>query len=335
MKRIFLTAPLIILPFYSQAQTAVTDIVDGHILPRFEALAAATATLADVAANDCNPTSEALRNAYGAAFDAWVSASHLRFGPTEVDDRAFALAFWPDSRGATPRTLAILIEDEDPIGTSSESYGAVSIAARGFYAFEFLLHDERLRTSGRPAYHCTLTQTLADDMATTASAILHDWETEFADTLLNPGPGAIYQTEQEVLQELFKALSTGLQFTSDTRLGRPLGTFNRPRPNRAEARRSGRSALHVGLSLTALHDLGTYLTTPDADLTDRLSGQFADAIERLEALNDPVFIGVSNPQARFKVEVIKQAVDSIRETVAQDLGPRLGVVAGFNSLDGD
>ena len=54
-----------------------------------------------------------------------------------------------------------------------------------------------------------------------------------------------------------------------------------------------------------------------------------------EELDDPVFAGVAEPQNRFRVEVLKQAVDDIRRCLAEDLGPTLGLTAGFNSLDGD
>ena len=112
MRHIALSLSLIVTPLAATAGT-IQDIVDGHILPRFEALATQTQALSEMAAVDCDPTSDALRSAYSDAFDAWVSASHLRFGPTEVDDRAFALAFWPDSRGATPRALAELLNEND------------------------------------------------------------------------------------------------------------------------------------------------------------------------------------------------------------------------------
>lgn len=74
-------------------ETVIDGILEDHILPRFEQLAEQSHRFATQATNDCGPTSEALRSAYASAFDAWVSASHLRIGPSEVDDRAFALAF--------------------------------------------------------------------------------------------------------------------------------------------------------------------------------------------------------------------------------------------------
>ena len=334
MRRIVLAAAVFCAPLAAAANPSISDIIDGHILPRFEALADTSEALSQAAAQNCDPTSADLRNAYGAAFDAWISASHLRFGPTEVDDRAFALAFWPDSRGATPRALAALIDDEDPIGLSAEAYSEVSIAARGFYALEFLLYDDGLMFAGDPAYHCDLVQTVTADIATTSSAIYDDWKTHI-NILLSTGPDATYRSDEEVLQEMLRALTAGLQFTQDSRLGRPLGTFERPRPTRAEARRSGRSSSHVMLSLMSLQDLASHLSVSDAALTETLNRQFADALGKLDNLNDPVFAGVADPQTRLRVEVISQSVGTIRNTVQTELGPTLGVAAGFNSLDGD
>lgn len=334
MKRIALVLSVIAAPMAATADT-IDNIVGEHILPRFEALAAQAKVLSDVGASNCDPTSDALRSAYGDAFDAWISASHLRFGPTEVDDRAFALAFWPDSRGATPRALGTLLAEQDPIAASVEAYGDVSIAARGFYAMEFLLYDDAMMSAGEPTYHCQLVQTISADMADTASNILEDWQADYATKMLEPSPTGIYRSEEEVLQEVFKALSTGLQFTSESRLGRPLGTFDRPRPTRAEARRSERSSIHVLLSLKALQDLAIRLAGDDEAMAATLDASFDRAMSQLNDLDDPTFAGVADPQTRFKIEVLQQSVDMIRTTVRDELGPTLGVAAGFNSLDGD
>jgi predicted lipoprotein len=333
MKHIVFAAAVVCAPLAAMANPSITGIIKDHILPRFEMLASTSEALSQAAMQNCDPTSDDLRTAYGLAFDAWVSASHLRFGPTEVDDRAFALAFWPDSRGATPRALASFIADEDSIGLDAEGYSEVSIAARGFYALEFLLYDDEFTQPSD--YHCTLVQTVTADIAATTLAIYDDWEANYGDVLLSSGPDATYRSDEEVLQEFLRALTAGLQFTQDSRLGRPLGTFDRPRPTRAEARRSGRSASHVMLSLRSKHALALPLAVSDAALSDTLDRQFEDALGKLYTLNDPVFAGVAAPQSRLRVEVISQSIGTIRTTVQTELGPTLGVAAGFNSLDGD
>jgi predicted lipoprotein len=338
MTRFFLSLLVALMPFAAVAQDAtakITDVVTHHILPRFDALSENAGRLAEVAGNDCAPTSRALRDAYGVAFDSWVSASHLRFGPTEVGDRAFALAFWPDSRGATPRALAGLMAERDAIIDSAEDFAQVSIAARGFYGLEYLLYDPELTGAADPAYLCGLIRAVTADIAATAGTIRAEWHESYAPGMLNPGPNGTYRSEDEVLQQLFTALTTGLEFTAETRLGRPLGTFDRPRPRRAEAWRSDRSARHVGLSLTALRDLAERLAAGHPQVASGLDHAFAKAVDQLETLDDPVFAGVAQPQSRLKVEVLQQDVEAIRALARSALGPTLGVAAGFNSLDGD
>ncbi|MFD0859839.1 imelysin family protein [Roseovarius aquimarinus] len=338
MRHLIAAVIALTLPLAATAQGTgdiARDAVERHVLPRFEALDAASTALAGVAAEHCAPDAPALREAYQSAFDAWISASHLRFGPTEAEDRAFALAFWPDTRGLTPRSLRTLITEADPVIDSAESFADVSIAARGFYALEMVLFDPEIAALGDEAYRCALTEVMTEDIAALSRAILTDWQEGYASALTDPGEGGPYRTEAEPLQELFKALTYGLEFTSDSRLGRPLGTFDAPQPARAEAWRSGRSLRHVRLSLASLADLGAILAQRDPALRARLAAAFGAALESAEALDDPVFAGVTDPQARLRVESLQAAIERARDIVRDELGPELGVAPGFNALDGD
>lgn len=92
------------------------------ILPGFETLAIRSEDLARISSFDCSASSISLRSAYAAAFDAWLAVSHLSFGPATNDDRAYALAFWPDTRGTTPKVLRDLIRKNDPIALRPEDH---------------------------------------------------------------------------------------------------------------------------------------------------------------------------------------------------------------------
>lgn len=330
MLKHLLAAALFVTPGLVQAGD-ITRIVDAHILPGYQSLASTTAELSDVAQDDCSPENEALRSAYHQAFDAWISVSHLRFGPSEEEQRGFALYFWPDVRGVTQKTLTTMIVDEDPFVHEADAFPTVSVAVRGFLALEFLLYDPSFQDVGTPEYRCALLRAIAADTALSSAHILEGWNESHAELMKEAGSNDTYRSEQEALRQAFTALTTGLEFTADARLGRPLGTFDRPRPKRAEARRSGRSLHHVILSLEATRALAAMISEDDA----ALDALFADAIERANSLDDPVFAGVADPQGRFRVEVLQQSVNEIRRAVATEVGPSLGVEAGFNSLDGD
>jgi len=311
----------------------VDDILDKQILPGMTTLASSAHQLSQVAQTDCQPGSAQLRDAYGLAFDAWISVSHLRFGPTETDNRAFALAFWPDSRNKIPKVLSRIIAEEAPSLDQPSEFATYSIAARGFYALEFLLYDPVLSSHGTAAARCRLTRAIAQDIASTTDAILSNWQDTYAAQMRSPTDR--YQSEAEVKQELFKALTTGLQVTADMRLGRPLGSFDQPRPNRAEARRSGRGLRHVQLSLQALEPLAVALAGDNTDLAEAFQAGFATTFSATARLDDPSFAGVADPGSRVRIEALQNQVNALRSLAETDLGPSLGVDAGFNSLDGD
>ncbi len=294
-----------------------TAAVETLVRPGFAALADEGAAFATVASATCDPHDATLR----AAFDAWIAVSHYRFGPSEEDDRAFGLAYWPDARGATPQTLATMITDEDPAVDDIASYAEVSIAARGFYALEFLFYDPRF-TDAPSGYSCALTRAIATDIASTTAALSEEWQ----DYMPSEPDTALYN-----------ALLTGLEFTAETRIGRPLGTFDRPRPARAEAWRSERSLHNVELSLTlnAMRDLALILASGSPAASGRIVSAFNRAIETASDLDDPVFAGVADPQSRLRVEVLQQQVHSALGVSREEVGARLGVVQGFTALDGD
>ncbi|MCT4555143.1 MAG: imelysin family protein [Pelagimonas sp.] len=302
-------------------------ILSGHIIPGFTQLAERSSALAQVAQDQCGRDSAPLRDAFHAAFDAWVAVSHLRFGPTETGDRAFAMAFWPDTKGFTPKALNRLITAESDVVADPVKFAQSSVAGRGFYALEFLLYDDTLRMAGSDGYYCALIRAITADLEGNAQAVLTDWHEGYAQRLRG-APG-------EAIKLFYNALLTGLQFTADTRLGRPMGSFEFPRPRRAEAWRSGRSLRHVQISLRTMEDLTGMLAR---DLTGpqlSYAAAYPRALRLAQDLEDPVFAGVSEPQGRIRVEALQGAVQRLHDIALEELGPALNVVAGFNALDGD
>lgn len=315
----------------SPAFAGVEEAIDDHILPATAAFEAATEDLARTAQADCR--AETLRSAYQDAFDAWMGISHLRLGPLEEGGRALAIGFWPDTRGMVQRTVAGLLADADPVVESPEAFAEVSVAGRGLFALERLLYDDAVSGYGADDYACALATAIARDLHRMAEDIDTEWREDFAATLRTAGkPGNdTFLTDKEAAQALYTALTTGLEFTKDQRLGRPMGTFDRPRPERAEARRAGRSLHNVELSLEALRDLARALATGPTPDTE---AAFAAALE-LAAELDPVLADVAQVQGRFEAEILQQRIEAIQHAVANEIGVTLGVSAGFNATDGD
>ncbi|WGW04280.1 imelysin family protein [Tropicibacter oceani] len=313
------------------AMAGVPETVAQHILPGVAAFAEGTEALRQAAADDCRAT--ALHPAYQKAFDAWMGLAHLQFGPLEQDGRSLTIAFWPDTRGLIPKTVSNLVTTRDAAALDPDSFAEVSIAGRGLFALELMLFDPTLSDYGPLDHGCVLVQAMTADLARTGQALRGDWDS-FAKVLNTAGaPGnTTYLSPDEAAQTLYTALLSGLEFTEDQRLGRPLGTFDRPRPTRAEARRSGRSLRNVVLSLTALHDLARHLSDQPIPRTD---AAFETALSQAKDLDDATFDGVSDPAARLKIEVLQQSIGFVRDAIQGEIGSALGLTAGFNSQDGD
>ena len=313
------------------ALAGVSEVIDDHALPGTARFASATAALGAAAEADCTDT--ALRPAYQEAFDAWMGIAHLTLGPLEEDGRGLAIAFWPDTRGMVGRSVARLVAEEDPIATSGE-YAEVSIAARGLFALERLLYDEDFAGYGAESYSCALARAMAADLAVLGREVDTAWREDFATTLSSAGEAgnSRFLSPREASQALYTALATGLEFVADQRLGRPMGSFDAPKPQVAEARRSGRSLRNVVLSLEALQGLaGTLSDAP----TPKADAAFDRALTAARGLEDPVFAGVADPISRIRVEALQNDVRAISEAVGAEIAPALGVSVGFNSADGD
>jgi hypothetical protein len=316
-----LIATVVSLALPAAADTAA--VVKDHARPAYAAFAAAAADLA--ALDSCAP--DRLTPAFHAAYDAWLSVAHLTFGPAETEGRALAILFWPDPKGLGWKAQEPLLTG-DPAALTPEVLAQHSVAARGFAGLERLIFPGQ----ALPADPCPLILATADDLARMADGLARDWG-PFGDLMLTAGqPGnPRFLTPDEATQALFTQLVTGLDQIADRRIGRPLGTFDTPRPDLAEARASARSLRNIRLSLAALRDLARHLAPDSA----RTLAALDRAIGQASALDDPTLAGIADPQGWLKLQILQQSVRAARDTAITEIGPALGVTVGFNSADGD
>lgn len=323
-------------PEARDAAARVSAAVEGHALPRFARLAAATAELADAARALCGGDAgrAALDAAYHAAFDAWMGVAHLSFGPLEADGRGAAIAFWPDARGATPRTLARLLADRDAAADDPAEYAEVSIAARGLTALDWLMFD-----ADAPAlegYACRLVAAVSADLAATAAAVDADWRGGYAAAMEAPD-GAPYRDADEALTAFYRAFATGLEGLADLRLGRPMGDGERVWPRKAEAWRSGRPLRNIRLALAALDDLAARAFIPAlaAEQAEALRRRLDGARAAAEVAPAPMAAALETAEGLEAYRRLRIQVALLRDFAELTLAPALGVGLGFNALDGD
>lgn len=325
--RLALALAALLLP--GAAHAGVYEAVLYGIQSRLSTFWAATEGLSARAEETCDPA--ALDGVYQLAWGAWGRLADVRLGPFET--AALSIAFWPDERGAGARVLTSLIAAADPAALPPEAYAQQSVAARGLTALDLLLHGDFAADVAAGGYACDLMRAVAADLAAQAETLLKAWPAE-AMALMDAGePGnARYMTEDEAFRAIYTQVLSGLEFTADSRLGRPLGEFDRPRPMRAEAWRSGRPLRGVIASAEGAARLAQLLAGTDLPATDAA----LDAVHRAgEAVADPSFQDIADPTARLKLEILQQRVRALADAIEAELGAPRGISPGFNSQDGD
>ncbi|TYP84213.1 hypothetical protein BD830_102304 [Maritimibacter alkaliphilus HTCC2654] len=325
MRHLIYAAALIATPAVAGVEEAVND----YILPHLAAFTEAAEVLDDAAQESCE--AEGLVGPYNAAFDGWMAVADVRLGPSEQG--ALSLSFWPDKRGFTERTLADLISNKDPVVEDQAAFEEISIAARGFFALERMLYDSQFNDYAEGDYACTLVRALTRDVVDQATALQAQWN-DFAPLLLDPGSAGntTYLDEAEAQRAIYTQILSALEFTKDTRLGRPLGEVARARPTRAEAWRSGRSLTQSVLATEAAVGLAEALA--DWELPETRAA--LDAVrEQAETITDPSFQNIGDLMKRLDVEILQQKIDAVENAVEVEVGTRYGITPGFNSSDGD
>jgi predicted lipoprotein len=318
--RLALVLALIAAP----AAADVRRAVETQILPGYAAFTAATAGLAAAAEADCTD----IAAPYAAAFDAWMAVAHLNLGPAE--DVRLSIAFWPDTRGVTPRALRALLDAP----ALPADYAEVSAAARGLFALDILTGDPAFAGYAKASPACGLVQAVARDLAAQAAGLEAGWRGGFADALLTAGAdgNATFLGPDEALRALYTQALAGIEFLIEGRIERPLGRFDAPKPARAEAWRTGRPQRNILLSLQALEALALSLTDAPAPRTE---AAFAAAREAAARLSDPALRDIADPQAWLKLDILRQRVEAVATAVEGEIGTALGVGQGFNAADGD
>jgi len=310
------------------AQADVREVVEDHILPGVTAFADAAAALEITAAEDCSRA--AVLPAYAAAYDAWMQVADLRLGPSEA--APLTIAFWPDERGRGERALREILSTQGADLADPAALSRISAAARGFAGLDLMLGDNGF-AYGPADPGCALVRGLTADLRAQAEALAEGWRA-FAPELEDPEAAAnvTYLDADEARAAIYTQIVTGLTLTTDTRLARPLGTFDRPRPTRAEAWRTARALPNALGSARANYAMAVLLAGQEIPAS-------AAAMEQVEraaaAIADPGFQDIDDPTARLRLDILSQRITALRLAIETDLPAILGVSVGFNAADGD
>lgn len=263
---------------------------------------------------------------------AWAPLDAYQFGPVEQTGAVLRIGFWPDKKDFVGRGLDALLDLPAETLRDPATIAESSAAVQGLPAIE------RLLASDLDA--CPVAVGISANISDVADALYEGWfgTGGWSDLARTAGPdNPVYLTDAEFTGTLFTAVDFELSRIIDLRLGRPLGSFDRPMPRRAEAWRAGLSLDIVGAELAGLRRMLDEVFAPNLPGLDtsRVASAFADAAVRLNEIGLPLDEAVQDPMSRLRVEALQTRVADIRLRMAEDVGPALGVEVGFSAADGD
>jgi len=328
------------------------SLVEHHVLPRYETLAAASAALAEAADGMCSAPAGAglagVRQGFHQTMDAWMGVQHLRFGPVELFMRGYRFYFWPEARGRVAGAVDELLAAGDAAALAPERLRETSVAAQGLPAVEYLLYRG---TEPRAAPACALLVTITGNLQRMAAEIVAEWRgggEPFARTVSTPGPdNGYFVTHRDATLAFFKSFHGGLRLIADVKLKPVLGeSLERARPRLAESRRSGRALRNIARNLAALQALylgegGSGLTQlvrehgGDPELDPLMRKAFRMTLATARGIDAPLGEAVVDPALRPRTEKLHTQVLALKQIVKTRVAAALGLAVGFNALDGD
>lgn len=278
-------------------------------------------------------TQEALQAQFAETWRAWAPLDTYQFGPVEANAAVLTVNFWPDKKGFVGRGLRTLLAADEEQQADPAFVAEGSAAMQGLPALEMLLFTDT-------GPECPAVIGISGSLLNLSKLLYDDWFAPggWAELVRSAGPdNPVYLSDEEFTKTLYTALDFGLIRVAGQRLGRPLGTYERSFPRRAEAWRSGLTNDIVKAQLAGIAEMLRDGLAGDIREPDRawVLTLFTQAEARVDRIGLPVAEAVKEPNTRIRVEALRDKVDALRRAFAEDIGPALGVDTGFSPADGD
>ena len=331
---------------------AVDRVIDAAIVPTHRAFAeAAAARVPKIDALCAAPSAgalEAARDGFADVLVAWSRVEMFRFGPARVGNRFEKIFYWPDRKGRGLRQIQRLLATEDASATTADGLAAKSVAVQGLPALEFVLFGTGADgLAAGAAYRCAYAAALARVVAANAAALLDGWTAAggYADVMRAAGPGTgPYQTPGEAVQELLRALSVQLEVVRDLKVAPSLGDgLAAAKPKRAPFWRSDLTLATIQANLEGVDSLlqgglNDALPAADRSLADSVAFELAQARRTVSALREtgrPWLELAATEETYQRLVSLKFPVGGAGQVIGSRYPQAMGLVLGFNSLDGD
>ena len=334
---------------------SVALAVDQFVIPAYGQFKGTAESQNDAYARLCSaPSEEALADVQNSFADVVKTFSRIeafRFGPARDDNRFERLLFWPDPRGRGLQQVQSLLLEKDESATSLETLQQKSVAVQGLLALDFVLFGTGYEAQATPegAFRCRYGATMAQSVLHISNALYDGWSAPggYGDLMKSAGPEDVrYKSTGEAMQEFLRAAREQLQILRDTKLMPPLqDSVDTAKPKLAPFWRSDLTLLSMISNVEGIADLVDSWSLENAlpadrqYLTEQLAlelGMARDALNQTEVSADRTFEGHLSTQEDYdRLTYASLPLTGAITLLTGDVPAALGLIAGFNAMDGD
>tara|TARA_B100000676_G_scaffold310397_1_gene376804 strand:- start:1202 stop:2278 length:1077 start_codon:yes stop_codon:yes gene_type:complete len=329
------------------------SVVVGLAFPSLEALSESIKRLAPAASKFCTSQTEENRRRVDEAFhrvmDAWQVAQIFTIGPLVRKGRFSRIHFWPGRVGSTERYLRKVFRSRPPDLTDAKKIAKRSVAIHSLAAFERFIFDPSTLSVSRQVdpYRCRIATAIAGFQLGMVGDIILEWRGPegFKQTILEPRPhNPLYRKHRDAANDVLGLFGGSLERIARLKLRRPLGkSLAKIRTNRLENWRSGRSKRNIRINLETLQKIYSREAGLEAQLRAVHANALADEVgERLRRVGHilaelpaPLHKSISEEAIWVKLDHLHGEIEQLVRMTSGPIAQTLGLVVGFNSLDGD
>ena len=336
-------------PFAEFVDVALSQTV----LPDHQHFEDATGTLHQSLQELCGPAEAPIlpvvRQRFREALAAWSRIEMYRFGPARQNNLYERLFFWPDSRSRGLRQVQRVLLERDETVTTADQLRRKSVAVQGLMSLEFVLFGDGadILSTSEDVFRCTYAKALGEVIHGHAKDLNAGWRASdgHAEVMRLAGsPDAFYRNDGEAARQFFRAIAEQLELIRDLKVARVMADEGPWYPRRAVFHRSGSVLLNMESNIASIESLlsedvlRTVLIQDNAVLS-RQWGFELQAIKRtLDALKQQEQEWetlVAQPQSQAQLRYMLQPLTGAYTLAGESIPQALGLIVGFNSLDGD
>lgn len=336
----------------------LTDLADGHIIPRYDALLEQATALQQEATAFCaiaspnNQDLTDLRSQWQSTNNSWQAVQWVKVGAVVAENRLFRIQFWPDANDAVTRGVENLLIEPNTV--TPEFVATQNVGGQGLPALEYLMYPESssdsLLTATDRAKRCEVVEAVAGNLVNITTEIRDAWSPNagnYRDQLIS-GTGD-FTSIQDSVEELVTNWLEHLEIVKDEKMLYPLSTEAPGIIQITEHWRSDVSLSSIETNLRAIkslysnddgHGFDDILITAleQQAIADQMSEAIDQAITDIVAINQSFssYEDVLNDaDGRAQLETVINDLRDVRDVLTTGFIQALDISIGFNSNDGD